>query len=87
MGQPRSTYRLRSRTLLNELMDGEWSVRALADDAKCSKTMVWNLKSGEDDTCSEDLARRLSESLGIKMTALFAAVSSTRMDDPSKVAA
>jgi transcriptional regulator with XRE-family HTH domain len=87
MGQPRSTYRLRSRILFNELIDGEWSLRALADRAGCGKTMIWNLKTGEDTTCSQALAERLSEALGIKMSALFAPVSSTPVDESSKQAA
>lgn len=92
MGQPRSTYRLRSKQLLNELMKDEWSIRALAEKAGCKKSMIWNLTTDNekyaDTTCSEHLARAISEALGIKLLALFAPVVSTDSDSAStKVAA
>jgi hypothetical protein len=77
VGSKRSTYRIRSRELLLEYMDGSISVRELAARTDVSPAMVQHLRDGTKQTCSQGLAERIEEVLGIKPGALFAPVVST----------
>lgn len=74
MGQKRSTYRLRSKTLLVELMDKQISIRALAERVDCSKAMIQHLREGTKTSCSESLALRIEEELGMPEGVLFSSV-------------
>lgn len=75
MGEER-TVRLRSRLLLAELMstanDGKgFSYREMAERCSCGKTMIGNLVTGEDETCSESLGDRIAEVLRVDRRILF----------------
>ena len=59
----RNTYRLRSQTLFKEIMDKSHSVRALAHEVDCSKSMIQHLRDGTRQTCSRDLAKRIEKAL------------------------
>jgi DNA-binding Xre family transcriptional regulator len=59
----RDTYRLRSRTLFCDLADKSFSVRALAAEAGCSKSMIQHFRDGTRETCSRDLAKRIEQAL------------------------
>lgn len=59
----RETYRLRSKTLFKEIMDKSFSVRALAAEAGCGKSMIQHLRDGTRETCSRALAERIETAL------------------------
>lgn len=76
MGEERSV-RLRSRTLLAELLatannGNGFSYREMAERCSCGKTMIGNLVTGEDSTCSESLGDRIAEVLRVDPRILFA---------------
>lgn len=84
---PRQTVRPRSVPLLRELVaqaprgagqpEG-YSVRELADRLPCGKSMVSALLTGTKRSCSQALAERIAEVLGVPFAVLFApAVSSS----------
>lgn len=72
------TARLKRPELLASLMaaanngDG-FSYRDMADRCSCGKTMIGNLVTGEDETCSQSLAERIVEVLRVPFDYLFAA--------------
>lgn len=71
------TVRLRSRTLLLELMANAnngagYSYREMAERCSCGKTIIGNLATGEDATCSESLGDRIAEVLRVPAPVLFA---------------
>lgn len=75
MGEER-TVRLRSRLLLAELMstanNGKgFSYREMAERCSCGKTMIGNLVTGEDETCTESLGDRIAEVLRVDARILF----------------
>lgn len=70
------TVRLRSRLLLAELMstanNGKgFSYREMAERCSCGKTMIGNLVTGEDETCTESLGDRIAEVLRVDPRILF----------------
>jgi hypothetical protein len=71
-------------------MDGDWSVRDLADRCRCGKSIIHDLvnetpvtPSGRKrkDTCSRSLAERIEEALGVKPGLLFEPVVRQTEDD------
>lgn len=82
------TVRLRSRALFVELLanasNGEgFSYRDMADRCGCGKTMIGNLATGEDATCTESLGNRIAEVLHVPAPVLFAPDESVRRGRPS----
>lgn len=82
------TVRLRSRALFVELMananngDG-YSYRDMAERCSCGKTMIGNLATGQDETCSESLGERIAEVLRVPTPVLFALDESVKRGRPS----
>lgn len=50
-----------------------FSAARLAQYANCSRGMIFHLTSGRKRSCSDDLAERISEALGVPSAALFVA--------------
>lgn len=82
MGQPRDTYRIRSKALLRQQMEGDWSIRDLADACGVKKSIIHELQSEKvmpsgrvpKDRCSRSLAERIERTLGLKPGTLFAPI-------------
>jgi hypothetical protein len=82
------SVRLRSKALFVELLanadNGEgFSYRDMADRCSCGKTIIGNLATGEDETCSQSLGERIAEVLGVPTPVLFAPAPSVRRGRPS----
>jgi predicted amidophosphoribosyltransferase len=74
----RDTYVLKSRLVLIELMDKLFSVRALAEEVGCGKSMIQHLRAGTRTTCSRALAEAIEDALGLPVRGmLFVPIAST----------
>jgi hypothetical protein len=60
-----------------------FSYRDMAERCSCGKTMIGNLATGEDATCTESLGERIAEVLRVPMPVLFAPDESVRRGRPS----
>ena len=81
-------FRLRNRELLRTIMKHPgcgtpYTVRALAEAATCSPTIVGHLRSGGRDTASSEHAHAISEALGVGVRVLFVPPLSQDPDDAS----
>lgn len=89
---PEQSVRLRSKTLLRELMraanngDG-YSLRDMADRLPCGKSMIHALISDSEKhgkvTCTQSLAVRIAEVVGVPFAVLFEPSPSTHRGRPS----
>jgi ribosome-binding protein aMBF1 (putative translation factor) len=95
MGQPRDTYRIKSKSLLRKLMEDEWSIRDLADACKVQKSIIHELQSEKvmpsgrvpKDRCSRKLAQEIERNLGVKSGLLFEPVVRQTEDETGQTAA
>lgn len=83
----RETVRLRSRSLLAELLAAhQLSYRDAADrlNGRCGKTMIGKLVTGEKLTCSAEVGAAIEEMLGQLPGILFVPVASTQTHELSQ---
>ncbi len=61
----------KSGAALRELIRQDYSLASFAVMAGCSRSMIHGLCTGEKPSCSDDLAGRIAESLGVSADVLF----------------
>lgn len=61
----------KSGAALRELIRQDYSLASFAAMAGCSRSMIHGLCTGEKPSCSDDLATRIAESLGVSTDVLF----------------
>lgn len=76
---PKGTWmNLTSAVILKELMETrDFDQARLARYAGCSQSFVSQLVNGHKKSCSQELARDISEALGLPVSVLFMASEST----------
>ena len=65
------SMRPKSGAALRELIRQDYSLAAFAATAVCSRSMIHGLCAGDKASCSDDLADRIAESLGVSVDVLF----------------